>query len=642
MTSPPKSSSESPPDAWRQALAVAKKARQPPKLIDARFKEQTAYLEDGSGLVAVLCTRRAGKSYGAALRLLRAAYSHPGASCLYVALTRDSTKRILWKDVLKALNREKGLGATFNETSLAMTLPNGSVVYLLGADTDEEEKQKLLGQKYAAVVIDESASFSIDLNELVYGILKPAVADYRGSISLIGTPGNLKKGLYFDLTQGQDPLTPGRWEAKGWSCHRWSAADNPHMAKQWKEEIDELKASNPLIEETPLFQQHYLGRWVIDESKLVYRYQVGRNDARELPRLLGNDEWTYVLGVDLGYEPDPSAFVVCAYSKFDRALYLVEASKQLKLDVTGVAERIKSIQARYDIARVVIDNSAKQAVEEMKKRHGLMLHPADKVGKEDFIELMNGDFIQGYIKLLPEAAAEPQDWVRRASIDEKSDKRKEHANCDNHCTDAALYAWRHAYSYLADRRLVTPPAPNTTAWHERHAARIQAEETQMKDAAMEEALQRKQERDEWEEFAWAGSRGRAEPTPQPPSVQLVMEPSAGPAERRAGRKCNIAIEASHTACRSTWSFACLRLADEMSTRQGSALGKKLAYGAIRNWTKYTEKKIRHSVITVTLILMFKWTEWYTLSHNVSMLFHTDINTHLIVFKKYEHCRNLVN
>lgn len=379
-----------------------------------------------------------------------------------------------------------------------MTLPNGSVIYLLGADTDEEEKQKLLGQKYAAVVIDESASFSVDLTELVYGILKPAVADYRGCISLIGTPGNLKRGLFFELTQGQDPLTAGRWEARGWSCHRWSASHNPHMAKQWAGEIEELKKANPLIEETSLFQQHYLGRWTVDESKLVYRYQAGRNDAASLPEFPRGD-WHYVLGVDLGYSPDPSAFVVCAYHDFGRALYVLEATKETELDVTAVAERIRSIQARYDISTTVIDNANKQAVEEMRARHNIQLTAADKTGKMDFIELLNGDLIQGYVKLLP--AAEPLRLeMMELVLDERSEKRQEHPACANHCADGFLYNWRFCYPYLAQAIRPSAPAPQSKEWHEANAKRALEEEQKMYENAVEEVEERNRQRDEESEM----------------------------------------------------------------------------------------------------------------------------------------------
>jgi len=127
---------------------------------------------------------------------------------------RDSAKKIMWKDVLKPISRQLMLNARFNETELTATLTNDSVIYLLGVDSAEEEKKKLLGQKYKLVVIDEAASFSVDLNELVYGVLKPSVADYRGTICLIGTPGNVKRGLFFDLTQGQDPSAAGTWSGR--------------------------------------------------------------------------------------------------------------------------------------------------------------------------------------------------------------------------------------------------------------------------------------------------------------------------------------------------------------------------------------------------------------------------------------------
>ena len=77
-----------------------------------------------------------------------------------------------------------------------------NTIYLVGADSNEDERQKLLGQKFVLVVIDEAQAFGIDLRQLMYGVLKPAVADYRGTIILTGTPGNLIKGLFFDQRQG--------------------------------------------------------------------------------------------------------------------------------------------------------------------------------------------------------------------------------------------------------------------------------------------------------------------------------------------------------------------------------------------------------------------------------------------------------
>lgn len=463
-----------------------------PTFGDEAFAEQQAFLDDPAPLRVVLCTRRSGKTYGGGLALFRAAFARPGVSCLYVALTRASAKRIAWKDVLKVIDREKALGCRFNETELSVTLPNGSVIYLLGMDADEGEKEKALGQKFASVVIDEAASFSIDLRELVFGILKPAVADYRGQISMIGTPGNVKRGLFYELTEGQDPGDPGRWTRLGWSGHRWSARDNPHMRDKWAEEVAELTAGNPRIVETPLFRQHYLGQWVIDDDARVYKFDAVRNGYRgELPPVVGRGRWHYVVGLDLGFA-DSTAWIVAAYHDADRRLYIVEALKADGLDVTDVAERTRSILARYDVDRVVVDGANRQAVEELRRRHDLPLTAADKTAKADFVELMNGDLIAGHVRVNLDAASILVDeWSGLVWDQRVVGRRVEHPACPNHAADAALYAWRHCYAYTSTPAGAPLPPPGTPeraahdvaelerialeAWEQREAERRERE-----------------------------------------------------------------------------------------------------------------------------------------------------------------------
>ena len=297
------------------ALVAAEKKE--PVFREPKHVWQTRFLDDQARMKILLCTRRAGKSYGAGLMLLEAAYKNPGVSCLYVALTRASAKRIMWKDVLKTIDRDQQLGCKFNETELSVTLPNGSIIYMLGMDADEQEKEKALGQKFMAVAVDEAASYNVNLEEIVYGILKPATADYRGTIALIGTPGNMKRGVFYELTKGQDPGEAGHWIKDGWSCYRWTAHENPKVAEQWKAEIEDLKLANPAIENTPLFQQHYLGKWVVDDSNLVYRFDYTKNTFETLPTMQKGGRWHYVLGIDLGFN-DPTAWVVCAYHDHDR------------------------------------------------------------------------------------------------------------------------------------------------------------------------------------------------------------------------------------------------------------------------------------------------------------------------------------
>lgn len=482
-------------------------AKETPSFRDEKFPAQLAYLEDVCPLICVLCTRRAGKSFGAALRLLRACTKHAGASCLFIALTRDSAKKILWKDCLKVINRRWKLGIKFNETELSATLPNGSVIYLLGVDTNEDEKEKLLGQKYAEVVIDEGASYSIDLNQLVYGVLKPAVADYRGTISIVGTPGNLKSGLFFELTKGQDPGEAGRWTSAGWSGHRWSALDNPYMREKWLAEIADLIRDNPRIEETPLFQQHYRGRWVIDDSKLVYRYLPERNDydgtlplRSEAGVALNPGGWHYVLAMDLGFT-DATSFTVCAYHDELRTLFFVCSYKKAEIDITAKAEQADGLKAKYPIEQVVIDGANKDAVEELNNRHQLGAEPADKTGKADFIDIMNAEFIQGRVKLSP-ACEELKEELNNLIWDERQllkSKRVEHPGCQNHCTDGALYGWRFCWQYLSVEQKPKPQR-NTAAYFAEQSAAAQREVDEAFEAQFERNRQQQAEERESEEW----------------------------------------------------------------------------------------------------------------------------------------------
>lgn len=425
----------------------------PSLLIDEGFKKQAAFIKDKAKLIAGFCTRRAGKSYGVCIRLFKDALETPGCSVIYIALTRDSAKRILWKDCVKVLNKKFNLGCKFNETELSATLPNGSVFYLIGADAKPDEMDKALGQKYKTAAIDEGASWKQDLRRFIYGVLKPAVSDYEGTVILVGTPGNMTKGLFYDVTTGKEP---------GWSVHVWSALDNPHMAKKWAQEMAELIALNPAIADTPLFKQMYLGQWFIDTEKLCYRFNSERDVIDELPT---KQDWFYVLGVDLGYDPDPSAFVLCAYSLRDPNLYIVETFQKTKMIISDVATRIrhyiKNVEGRP--IRIVIDASAKQAVEEMRQREGLPLEAAEKTGKAGFIDIMSSDMIMGKIKVLRACSEQLiSNWAALV-WDENSNKRQENSACPNHLPDAALYGWRWAYNYAWQAKPEPKPHPTSEA-----------------------------------------------------------------------------------------------------------------------------------------------------------------------------------
>lgn len=421
-----------------------------PDILENAFAQQKEFIKDKSHQKALFCTRRSAKSYTAGLYLVYEGLLNPGCNCLFIGLTRASAKAIIWKDILNRIDRQYNLGATFNQTDLSMTLPNGSVISITGADADEKEMYKLLGRKFRLVCIDEASMYTVDVRNLVYGVLLPAMVDPNeegesGTICLMGTASDFPRGLFYDITVGNE---------QGWNLFKWTAFDNPFVAKKWAEALEKIRLERPAYMQTPQYKQWYLNEWVIDEEKLVYRFDMQKNLANNMPTL-PRDGWTYVLGVDTGWEDD-SAFVLTAYHVNDNYLYVPRVFHAKKMTFDDVVAKIYEFMRDPVMApnKIIIDGANKQGVESMRQRSSLPFEYADKQDKVTFIELCNNDLIQGSIKIL-NTAPNRDLWSEMCSLvwltdgDKIRYPKKEHPTLSNHLCDAFLYAWRCGWHYAA-------------------------------------------------------------------------------------------------------------------------------------------------------------------------------------------------
>lgn len=424
----------------------------PEDLFDLNFPQQVNFIKDPSSLKALFCTRRAAKSYTAGMYLLYEAFLHPGKNFLFLGLTRASAKGIIWKDILREMNKKFNLNARFNSTELTMTLPNGSVIYITGADADEEEMNKLLGRKYRLVTIDEASMYTIDMAKLVYGILKPAIADSNGTICLMGTASNFTRGLFYDITTNNEP---------GWKLFTWTALDNPHIRVQWQQELDEIDQKREFFKETPMYRQWYLNQWAIDNDARVYKFNPDRNLYTTLPSLPSPQDWTFILGTDLGWEDD-NALVLTAYHPGDPNLYIIRTFNQNHLRFDELVDKIRIDFMSDPVmmpSKVIIDGANKQGVESMRHRGGIPFEYADKQGKEDFIELLNSDLIQGKIKVhisCKNLIDELSTLLWQTDGDKLKYPKKEHPGFSNHLCDAFLYAWRCGYHFAFQEQIPKP------------------------------------------------------------------------------------------------------------------------------------------------------------------------------------------
>ena len=359
------------------ALALAAlRAKRAAKRKDISFPEQDAFVNDPAQDVAALCTRRAGKTNGFALRFYKTMLRHPGCMCPYIALTRESAKNIMWP-VLQELNESHGWEAEFTESNLTMKLPNGSRLQLFGADM-KNFIRRLRGFKTPGAGIDEAQEFGDHLETLVDDILKPATADYAsdGWIGLGGTPGPIPRGYFYDITQG------GK---HGYSVHRWSLYDNPFMPDPVGF-VKRLQAKKEWPENHPTLLREYKGLWVLDTESLLIKYDEKKNHYDSLPPA----KWTYILGVDLGFR-DSDALAVIAWYSGSPNIYLVEEVVTKGQDITQLSEQIELMIKKYDIAKIVMDEGAlgKKIAEEIRRRKHIPVQPAEKQRKMENVAFLN-------------------------------------------------------------------------------------------------------------------------------------------------------------------------------------------------------------------------------------------------------------
>ncbi len=463
-------------------MALLEAEANAPQFTDPDFLLQSAFIDDPATHKVLFGSRRMGKSYALARYLLLVASLAPGNHCLYLALTRENAKTAIWQNALKPLVRQLNLKADFNESDLTVTLSNGSIISVKGAESNAAVKERLRGGKYALIVVDEAATFGPALRDLYFGILKPAVSDFEGTICLAGTPSNVHDGLFFDLTSAHDGTPQDRWTVKDaetgseWSGHRWSTLDNPYMREQEQNQIDEMIRNNPAVVQTTLYKQERLGQWVVDSAKLVYAYAADKNTCLKLPNL-HPDGWHTLLSIDLGWS-DASAFLVGKYHDHDPCLYFLECYESPKMDFSMVAAKIIEYEKRYKFDKKIVDGANLQGVETIRRLHGLHLTPASKQEKWEHQQLMSADLIMSKIKLLPEARKLAH-CFGKVIRDEKSDIPREAKSCHqwSHLTDCGLYMWRHAYNFMS-KVPVIPPKPGTAEWYRQEEQRMQQPQNQ--------------------------------------------------------------------------------------------------------------------------------------------------------------------
>lgn len=494
---------------------------------------QRDMIDDDARYVGAVCPRRSGKTFCVTSKVLHFAEKNPNSRILIISLTLKSTMENYWSAApggLFAQKKQYDLDIKFNKTTHSWVHANGSRGLLAGAET-KADIEHLRGAAAEAniVVIDECKSFApAHLLDLIENVIEPGLMTRNGQLVMIGTPGSLPMGPFYEATclkarVGDDPndqkATCVRWQDRPglllmakktpellpkiyqnvdlealYSLHHWTIEDNLAVPGQWKRALW-IKSRRGWSDDHPTWRREYLGEWVNDAADLVYSYAMARAKANSKdgppvtwqpnPKhgITGLDPaegpWHLLLGLDLGFVDD-SAMVLVAYSEQLKELRQVMEFKRPGLDAQAFTEIVLSIIDTYGTPEMIVADfgggGAKMLLETINQRYGLAIQPAEKRFKNDHIELLNGDFLAGRIRILHDSELERElcglqwDLSNDAKVTlARTGRLREDPSCPNHLCDALLYIWRFAYHYYSRPILVGPEA-GTKEWQEQQEA----------------------------------------------------------------------------------------------------------------------------------------------------------------------------
>jgi hypothetical protein len=460
---------------------------------------QQAFVTDPSPRLAVLCGGRAGKTTGMRARAIRRAVGTPKARVLFVASTGDQCRDIFW-DPLKDINERYDLGMVFNETRLRAFCPwNRSWLRLFGMD-NMREINKLRGIAWHEVLIDECGAYPPQLLEHFYErVIEPRLDDYPDtSLTIGGTPGHILRGPFYDATR------TGGNETDEFSVHAWSLSDckdegpkdwQIHANRVWAKAL-EKKAKKGWSDSHPVWRREYLGIWAADDTEMVFRYRPHDEAGAEFnmwdpPReggivKLPAGDWEYVYAMDEGYK-DPFALNIFAFNRHDGELLHVYGYEQTGMHARPIAQLL--LGEKHDAANpsgligatgwpsAFVGDIGEGLQLELRNTYGIAVARVDKRPgyKHDAIELTNGDFLDGRIKVLKGSALHKQLQELQWSVDDYG-FLKENKGQANHSTDCLIGARQAAFHQFQVPReapeVVRTETEKANAWEAESKAKL--------------------------------------------------------------------------------------------------------------------------------------------------------------------------
>jgi hypothetical protein len=298
------------------------------------------------------CGRRFGKTTEAIEEMVGTCLFAP-APVAYFATTRDQARDIVWAELL-----QKVVGTTnyveHNEQRLEVTLrrPDGTVnrIRLFGWENIETAR----GKKYSLVVLDELDSMRA-FEKQWREIIRPTLADYKGSALFMGTPKGYKS-LY--------RLEKLAISNKNYAVFHYTSYDNPYIDP---EELEGMKSEMTATQ----YAQEMLAEYHKMEGLIYEEFSRDRH-VKACPF----EPVRHMLSIDFGYNHPFAAGIFAIGS--DDSVHLERMVYKSKLSDEQRKKAVKDLIGDTKLDIEVADSEDPLAIDTLNRQLGLRLKPVVK------------------------------------------------------------------------------------------------------------------------------------------------------------------------------------------------------------------------------------------------------------------------